>query len=30
MDAHMPPPVVEFWTGAGEGMFTQYIAELRR
>lgn len=29
MEAHMPPPVVEFWTGAGRAMFVEFIGRLR-
>ncbi len=29
MDAHMPPPVADFWTGQGEAMFTEYVGKLR-
>lgn len=29
MDAHMPPPVAEFWASAGRPMFAQYVDELR-
>jgi hypothetical protein len=29
MDAHMPPPMLEFWTNQGEGLFTAYLAALR-
>jgi Hemerythrin HHE cation binding domain len=29
MDAHMPPPVVEFWTTQGQGMFEGYVGQLR-
>jgi hypothetical protein len=28
MHAHMPPPVLEFWTTAGKSMFDNYVAEL--
>jgi hemerythrin-like domain-containing protein len=30
MDAHMPPPVREFWVNAGEPQFARFIAEIRR
>jgi hypothetical protein len=30
MDAHMPPPMLEFWRNEGEGLFTDYVAALRR
>ena len=30
MEAHMPPPLLEFWTGNGRGLFDDYIADLRR
>lgn len=30
MEAHMPPPLLEFWTNDGEGLFTDYVADLRR
>ncbi len=29
MDAAMPPPAVEFWTTAGEPMFTDFVGRLR-
>ncbi len=29
MEAHMPPPVAEFWAGAGRPMFATYVDELR-
>jgi hemerythrin-like domain-containing protein len=29
MDAHMPPPAVEFWTTTGKPLFEQYVGELR-
>ena len=28
MDAHMPPPVAQFWTETGEGLYTQYLNSL--
>jgi hypothetical protein len=30
MDAHMPPPVREFWVNSGEPMFTAFITDIRR
>lgn len=30
MDAHMPPPVREFWISVGEPQFVRFIAEIRR
>ena len=30
MEAHMPPPLLEFWTGSGRGLFDDYVADLRR
>jgi hemerythrin-like domain-containing protein len=30
MEAHMPPPMLEFWRSDGRGMFDSYVAELRR
>jgi hypothetical protein len=30
MEANMPPPVHEFWTGTGRGLFTDFVAELRQ
>jgi hemerythrin-like domain-containing protein len=30
MEANMPPPVHEFWTGPGRQMFQDYVAGLRR
>ncbi|MBF4767791.1 hemerythrin domain-containing protein [Nocardioides agariphilus] len=29
MEANMPPPVHDFWTNTGRGMFQRYVAELR-
>ena len=29
MDAHMPPPAVEFWATAGHSMFDGFIAQIR-
>lgn len=29
MEAHMPPPVLEFWTGTGRAMFTDFVGRLR-
>ena len=29
MEAHMPPPMAEFWATAGRPMFVQYVDELR-
>ncbi|MDQ1695662.1 MAG: hypothetical protein QOJ03_1015 [Frankiaceae bacterium] len=29
MESHMPPPVRDFWTGAGRAQFRAFIAELR-
>ena len=29
MEAHMPPPVREFWTGVGRGQFEEFVARLR-
>jgi hemerythrin-like domain-containing protein len=29
MEAHMPPPVLEFWQSTGKRMFSDYIAVLR-
>jgi len=29
MDAHMPPPVVDFWYGVGQGQFDEFVAALR-
>lgn len=29
MDAHMPPPVVEFWYASGEAQFQDFVAALR-
>ncbi len=29
MEAHMPPPLAEFWTATGRGLFQGYVAELR-
>ena len=29
MEAHMPPPVAEFWASAGRPMFAHYVDELR-
>lgn len=29
MEAHMPPPMAEFWATAGRPMFVQYVGELR-
>ena len=29
MEAHMPPPVLEFWTGTGRAMFTDFVSRLR-
>jgi hypothetical protein len=29
MDAHMPPPAVEFWATAGQSMFDGFIAQIR-
>jgi hemerythrin-like domain-containing protein len=29
MQAHMPPPVLEFWTAQGSAMFDHYVADLR-
>jgi hypothetical protein len=28
MDAHMPPPVAQFWTQTGEALYTQYVSAL--
>jgi hemerythrin-like domain-containing protein len=28
--AHMPPPVVEFWSNLGRSMFEEFIADVRR
>ncbi|HET6816210.1 MAG TPA: hemerythrin domain-containing protein [Mycobacteriales bacterium] len=30
MDAHMPPPVREFWVNVGEPQFVKFIADIRR
>lgn len=30
MEAHMPPPLLEFWTSAGRSMFGAFAADLRR
>jgi Hemerythrin HHE cation binding domain len=30
MEAHMPPPLLEFWVGPGQLMFQECIADLRR
>jgi hypothetical protein len=30
MEAHMPPPMLEFWRSDGQRMFDSYVAELRR
>jgi hypothetical protein len=30
MQAHMPPPVREFWTDVGEPQFVRFIADIRR
>lgn len=30
MDAHMPPPVREFWLNVGEPQFVRFITEIRR
>jgi len=30
MDAHMPPPVRDFWVNVGEAQFTSFIADIRR
>ena len=30
MDAHMPPPVREFWVNSGEPMFVAFINDIRR
>jgi hypothetical protein len=29
MEAHMPPPIAEFWASAGRSMFVRYVDELR-
>jgi Hemerythrin HHE cation binding domain len=29
MDAHLPPPVLEFWANQGKGMFEGYVGQLR-
>jgi hemerythrin-like domain-containing protein len=29
VQAHMPPPLLEFWTNQGEGMFNGFVTELR-
>jgi hypothetical protein len=29
MEAHMPPPVREFWTSTGRPMFEEFVAQLR-
>ena len=29
MEAHMPPPLLEFWNGPGHGMFDAYVTDLR-
>ena len=29
MDAAMPPPAVEFWQTAGQGMFDDFVGRLR-
>jgi hemerythrin-like domain-containing protein len=29
MEAHMPPPVREFWTGEGRPQFTEFVGRLR-
>ena len=29
MEAHMPPPVREFWVGTGRPMFQAFVSELR-
>jgi hypothetical protein len=29
MEAHMPPPFLEFWSGPGRPLFESYIADLR-
>lgn len=30
MEAHMPPPLLEFWNTAGRAQFDAYVADLRR
>ena len=30
MLAHMPPPVLDFWTNVGKGQFEAFIADVRR
>ena len=30
MDAHMPPPVRDFWVNVGEAQFTSFINDIRR
>ncbi len=30
MDAHMPPPVAQFWAASGRVMFTDFVTDLRR
>ncbi|MDQ1705808.1 MAG: hypothetical protein QOF18_2174 [Frankiaceae bacterium] len=29
MESHMPPPVLEFWTGVGKPQFQEFVTELR-
>lgn len=29
MDAHMPPPVAQFWATSGQAMYTDFVADLR-
>lgn len=29
MDAHMPPPVADFWAGSGQQLFTDFVGVLR-
>jgi hypothetical protein len=29
MEAHMPPPFLEFWSGPGRPLFESYVADLR-
>jgi hemerythrin-like domain-containing protein len=29
MESHMPPPVLDFWTGPGRQMFTEFVTRLR-
>ena len=29
MDAHMPPPVAQFWATSGQTLYTDFVADLR-